>query len=265
MNELRKKWSIFMIITALICIMTAMITGMVVGNEAVKVRLYLSNLPPGMAHPFGTDWLGRDMLKRTLAGLALSVRIGMMGALLSGFIALCASLIAITSRAADRIITWLIDVFLSLPHLISLILISFVIGGGAKGVIIGVGLTHWPQLARLLRAEVWQLKSADYIQLSRQLGKSRWWIIRKHLIPHAMPQVGIGLILLFPHVILHESAITFIGLGLAQDQAAIGIILAEAMRYLAMGMWWLALFPGLCLLLVVRSFDVLGEHIRRLI
>jgi peptide/nickel transport system permease protein len=83
------------------------------------------------------------------------------------------------------------------------------------------------------------------------------------MLPHLLPQLLVGLLLLFPHAILHEAAVTFLGLGLSPHQPAIGIILSESMRYLSTGMWWLAFFPGLCLLIVVRSFDVMGENLRR--
>lgn len=264
MNDIERRNSLIVISMAVLCVAVAWLAGLSMKNGMVSIYLDARNLPPSWRHPFGTDWLGRDMLLRTMSGLTLSLRIGLLGALLSGAIALCLGLFAMSGRFADRIVTMLTDVMLSLPHLISMIIISFVLGGGAKGIIIGVGLTHWPQLTRLIRAEVWQLKSADYIQVSQQLGKSKWWIIRRHMVPHVMPQLGIGLILLFPHVILHESALTFIGLGLTDDTSAIGVILTESMRYLTMGMWWLALFPGLCLLLVVLLFARLAAYIQRI-
>ena len=156
------------------------------------------------------------------------------------------------------------DLFLSVPHLVTLILIAFALGGGLKGVVVGVALTHWPNLTRIIRAEVMQLRSADYVQISRRLGKSRWWIATRHMLPHLIPQLAVGLLLLFPHAILHEAAVTFIGLGLSPHEPAIGIILSESMRYLSTGMWWLAFFPGLSLLVLVRLFDVIGENLRRL-
>ncbi|GAF09931.1 dipeptide transport system permease protein DppC [Paenibacillus pini JCM 16418] len=96
------------------------------------------------------------------------------------------------------------------------------------------------------------------------MGKSRWWIAVHHILPHILPQFLIGFMLLFPHVILHEAAVTFIGLGLSPHEPAIGIILSESMKYLSSGMWWLAFFPGLCLLMIVRMFDQIGENLRLL-
>lgn len=130
--------------------------------------------------------------------------------------------------------------------------------------ITGVMLTHWPSLTRVIRAEVLQLRSAEYVQISRQLGKSTWWVATRHILPHVLPQLFVGTLLLFPHAILHEAAVTFLGFGLSPHQPAIGIILSEAMSYLSTGMWWLAFFPGLMLLVVVRMVDFLGENLRQL-
>lgn len=239
--------------------------GYLFGADSFASRLELRNLPPSWSHPFGTDWLGRDMFARTIKGLGLSIRVGLTAAAVSVVIAAALGLAAATmGRAVDRAVTWLIDLFLSVPHLVTLILISFVLGGGTKGVIVGVALTHWPNLTRVIRAEALYLKSAEYVQISRKLGKSRAWVASRHMLPHLAPQLLVGLLLIFPHAVLHEASITFLGLGLSPHEPAIGIILSESMRYLSTGLWWLAFFPGLCLLVVVRAFDVLGDHLRAL-
>lgn len=235
-------------------------------SSGLSVQLNNRNLPPSLTHLFGTDWLGRDMLSRTVKGLALSIQVGLLGSISSVFIAAMMGLMAATlGKTADRIISWLIDVFLSVPHLVLLILIAFVCGGGLKGVAIGIMLTHWPSLARVIRAEAMQLMSAEYVLVARKLGRSRLSVAARHLSPHLFPQLLVGFLLLFPHAVLHEAAITFLGLGMSPHQPAIGIILSESMRYLSTGMWWLAVFPGLGLLLTVRAFDKLGNHLRLLI
>ncbi|MBD2860421.1 ABC transporter permease [Paenibacillus oceani] len=239
--------------------------GSLMSADPLATRLELRNSAPSAAHLFGTDWLGRDMFTRTIKGLALSINVGMTAAAASVVIAALMGLAAALGKAADRVVSWLIDLFLSVPHLVTLILIAFVFGGGMKGVVIGIALTHWPTLARVIRAEVLQLRTAEYVLISRRMGKSRWWVVTRHMMPHIVPQLLTGLLLVFPHSILHEAAITFIGLGLSPHQPAVGIILSESMRYLSTGMWWLAFFPGLCLLLIVRAFDMAGENLRLLL
>ncbi len=239
---------------------------LLLGGEGLSTNLPHRNRPPSLFHPLGTDWLGRDMLARTVQGLSISFAVGLAAASTSAIIALALGLAAaLGGTRADSVVTWLVDLFLAVPHLVLLILIAFVFGGGTTGVIAGVTLTHWPALTRLLRAEVLQLRSVEFVLVSRRLGRSRWWIATRHLLPHLIPQFLIGFILLFPHAILHEAAITFLGFGLSPHRPAIGVILSESMRYLSAGFWWLAFFPGLALLIMVRTFDVLGDNLRLLL
>ncbi|WP_449354488.1 ABC transporter permease [Virgibacillus natechei] len=253
------------IVISIALLVGMVMSGFIIGEEKLGVNLDARNNSPSLRNLFGTDWLGRDMLARTLKGLTLSLGVGILAAFSSTVIALILSLLASWNRVIDYIVTWLIDLFLSVPHIVLLLLISFAMGGGFTGVVIGLALTHWPSLARVLRSEMLQVKTAEYVGVSRRLGKSRLWIARNHLVPHLMPQLVIGFILLFPHAILHEAAITFLGFGLSTEQPAIGIILSESMQYLSTGMWWLAFFPGLSLLLMVGIFDLLGRNVSRFI
>lgn len=254
-----------MIIMGVTILVVMVVCGLLIDAEKIGVNLEVRNSTPSFVHLFGTDWLGRDMLARTLKGLTLSLAVGIIASFSSTIIALIFSMISSWNKTADYIVTWLIDLFLSVPHIVTLLLISFAVGGGFKGVVIGLALTHWPSLTRLLRAEVLQIKTAEYVDVSRRLGKSQFWIARHHFLPHLLPQLLVGFILLFPHAILHEAAITFLGFGLSAESPAIGIILSESMRYLSTGLWWLAFFPGLSLLMMVGTFDLLGRNIRRLV
>ncbi|QNU02656.1 ABC transporter permease [Peribacillus butanolivorans] len=262
----RKQRTLFIILISIIFLVIVILGGVLIDEGRIVTNLNVRNAPPSLDHLFGTDWLGRDMFTRTVMGLSLSMGVGLIGAIGSASIALFLGMAAATmGKMADRLISWLIDLFLSVPHLVTLILIAFTLGGGFKGIVIGLTLTHWPSLARVIRAEVMQVRSAEYVQVSKKMGKSQWWIALHHILPHIAPQLLIGFMLLFPHVILHEAAVTFLGLGLSPHEPAIGIILSESMKYLSSGMWWLAFFPGLCLLIIVRTFDQIGENIRMLI
>lgn len=259
----RRQRTLFITIFAAVLLLSVLAGGVFISDERIVSNLEIRNLSPSLEYPFGTDWLGRDMFTRTIKGLTLSIWVGMIAASASVAIAIILGMAAATmGKLVDGIVSWLIDLFLGLPHLVALILIAFVLGGGMKGIVIGVAITHWPSLTRVIRAEVMQLRSAEYIQISGKLGRSRWWIATKHILPHVIPQIFVGMILLFPHAILHEASITFLGFGLSPHKPAIGIILSESMRYLSTGMWWLAFFPGLSLLIIVRSFDVLGDNLR---
>jgi peptide/nickel transport system permease protein len=235
-------------------------------GAAVTTDFTAKNLSPSASHPFGTDWMGRDMLARTLAGLSTSVFVGLFAAGASAVLALILGTIAaLGGRRADALVTWLIDLMLGIPHIVLLILISFAIGRGFWGVAVGVALTHWPNLARVIRAEILQCRESVFVAQARKFGAGPLAIVRDHLFPHVFPQFLVGLVLLFPHAILHEAAITFLGFGLPPEQPAIGIILSESMTYLSAGYWWLALFPGIALIATVLLFDRAGSNLRRLI
>lgn len=130
--------------------------------------------------------------------------------------------------------------------------------------VVGVALTHWPNLARVIRGEILQVREAAYVGIAKQLGKSPWYIARWHIFPQILPQFLVGLVLLFPHAILHEASITFLGFG-RRREAGDWRDLSESMSYLSTGKWWLALFPGLALVGVVVLFDRIGSGLKALL
>lgn len=259
----RTRVVILTILIALLLI-TIYAMGIFIPDEAAAGSFLEAGQPPSWKHPFGTDMLGRDLLARTLKGMAVSMTIGIAASAISAVIAVITGIAAAAgSRYLDASIGWLIDLVMSIPHTILVILISFAMGRGLKGLLIGIAATHWCSLARLIRGEVLQLRSRQYVAVSRRLGRSGGWILIHHLLPHLLPQLLTGLILMFPHAILHEASVSFLGFGLPPEQPAIGIILAESMRYLSAGMWWPALLPGLTLVLIVLLVDKLGEHLEK--
>jgi peptide/nickel transport system permease protein len=261
-----RRQTVVVLVVALLLLAAVVLTGRLLDGAAQQTDFTAKNLAPSLQHLFGTDWMGRDMLARSLAGLSTSVLVGLLAAGTSAVLALLlGTAAALGGKKADTAITWLIDLMMGIPHIVLLILISFAIGRGFWGVTIGVALTHWPNLARLIRAEILQCKESSFVAVARKLGRSPVRIALDHLLPYVFPQLLVGLVLLFPHAILHEAAITFLGFGLPPEQPAIGIILSESMSYLSAGMWWLALFPGLALIATVFLFDRAGSNLRTLI
>ena len=265
-SENRRQSTILFLIAAAAVLAAVTVSGILLEERGMETDFSRTNLIPSVQYLFGTDWMGRDMLARTLAGLSLSIRIGLLTAVVSAGTALVlGTAAAVLGKKADAVISWCIDLVMGIPHILLVMLISIACGRGFAGVVAGVSLSHWPSLARVIRGEVLQLKSAPYILAAEKLGVSRFDIIRRHMAPHIHPQFLTGMILLFPHAILHEASVTFLGFGLSSEQPAIGVILSESMRYLTTGKWWLALFPGLALVLTVILFAMLGERLRRLL
>lgn len=262
--SLRKK-TILLIFISLLFLSFIYIRGaMIDDNLAVDFANKLQ--APSADHIFGTDANGRDMALRTIKGLSNSLTIGMVGSLSSLLIASIFSLLlSVGGKKIDKLVNFIIDIFLSIPHMMFLILISVATGRGQAGVVLGIALTHWTGLTRLLRGEILELKNENYIKISRAIGKSKLFIFTNHILPHIGGQMIVGLILLFPHAILHESAISFLGFGLSLSTPSIGIILSESMKYLLQGHWYLSFFPGLLLCLVVYAINLLGENLGNLI
>lgn len=258
--------TVIFLIVAVVILAAVTAAGILTEGYAVETDFSQRNLSPSLQHLFGTDWMGRDMLARTLSGLSLSIRIGILTAVVSAAVALfLGTASAVLGRKADAVISWCIDLVMGIPHILLVMLISLACGRGFVGVVAGVSLSHWPSLARVIRGELMQLRQAPYILVAEKMGVSKLQNVKHHMLPHLLPQFLTGMILLFPHAILHESSVTFLGFGLSSEQPAIGVILSESMQYLTTGKWWLALFPGLALVLVVVLFALLGERVRRML
>ncbi|MCQ2486996.1 MAG: ABC transporter permease [Clostridia bacterium] len=247
-------------------VVAIVVAGTLIPDSALLVDLSNANLAPSLEHPFGTDWVGRDMLLRTLKGLKLSIWTGIICSLTSSAIAVVLGILGpILGGWFDEAVSWLVDLVMSIPHTILVILISIACGGGFKGVVIGVAATHWTSLTRVIRAEVLQTMESEYVKSAKRFGKSRLYICAQHLFPHIIPQLVVGTILVFPHAIIHEASITFLGFGLPPHEPAIGVILSESMKYLTAGRWWLGLFSGATLVLVSLAVSAVGNNLKRII
>lgn len=267
MKKINRRTKVLILTVIMAIVFVAIyLFGIFIPEEAVAGSFLNAKKAPSWEHPFGTDALGRDLLMRTLKGLSVSITVGIAASVISAVIAVFVGIAAATgSKRLDAFINWCIDLVMGVPHTILVILISFALGRGLKGLLVGIAAIHWCSLARLIRGEVLQLRSQQYVAVSRKLGKSSDWILVHHLLPHLVPQFFVGLILLFPHAVLHEASISFLGFGLPPEQPAIGIILSESMRYISTGMWWQAVLPGLTLVLIVLLVDKLGDNLRTIL
>ena len=256
-------WTLAAALFGFMLILLIPVLAVLTGPAGVATDFAARLSPPDWAHWFGTDQMGHDLMARTIKGLRTSLWVGLLASCCSVVIATALALAATTGgRWADAVVSLLVDATLGLPHLVLLILICFALGGGPVAVTIAVALTHWPRLTRILRAEILQVRQADYVVSARHFGKSWVEITFGHVLPQILPQMLVGLVLMFPHAILHEASLTFLGFGLDPTRPAIGVMLSDSMRYLTAGKWWLGLFPGLCLLLLVLSFDAVGNGMR---
>ncbi|MGW6293034.1 ABC transporter permease [Streptomyces sp. NPDC055058] len=222
-----------------------------------SVDLGAKLLPPGWAHPFGTDDVGRDLLLRCVYGLRVSLLVGLVAALTATVIG---TAVGATAGAlggwADRIVMRVVDAVASVPHLLLGIFIVAMFRPGVWPVVISVALTHWLSTARIVRAEVLSLRSRPYIDAAVSGGASRWRVLLRHLLPGVLPQAGLAAVLMVPHAMWHESALSFLGLGLPAHTASLGTLIQGARGSLLAGQWWPTLFPGL--FLIVPTLAIAG-------
>jgi peptide/nickel transport system permease protein len=231
----------------------------VVGLDQQVVDLAVANQPPGPGHWFGTDELGRDVLLRCVYGLRVSLAVGLVAALVSTVLGTAVGAIAgATGGWTDRVLMRVLDAVASVPHLLLGIVIVAVLRPSLTAVVISIAATHWLSSARIVRSEVLSLRTRPFIDAAIVGGSSRSRIVARHLLPNVAPQVLLATTLMVPHAIWHETALSFLGLGLPPHLASIGNMLNDAQRSLLIGGWWMSLAPGLVLVITTLAVAGLG-------
>ncbi|KSU68039.1 ATP-binding cassette domain-containing protein [Arthrobacter sp. NIO-1057] len=243
----------FSIIPGIICVVLlayawlAPLLGPVTADTVNLGSVYQS---PNATHVFGTDQLGRDVWVRTAAALRVSLLMALGAAVFSTLLGVLAAVMAVTfGRVVDGIISRSIDGLNAIPHLLLSVVILALWPGQIWAIIISIAVTHWTQVARVLRAKLLAERESGYVKLSAATGASTVALWRTHLIPAVLPQIGIGFALQVPHAMWHESALSFLGVGLPAQSASLGLILEDARSGILAGTWWLLLFPSAVLVL----------------
>ncbi|MEZ7004405.1 ABC transporter permease [Streptomyces sp. AD55] len=213
--------------------------------------------PPGADHPFGTDDVGRDLLLRCVYGLRVSLLVGVAAALTATVVG---TAVGATAGAlggwVDRAVMRVVDAFSSVPHLLLGVFIVAMFRPGVWPVVASVALTHWLSTARIVRAEVLSLRARPYVDAAVSGGASRRRVAVRHLLPGVLPQAALAAVLMVPHAMWHESALSFLGLGLPTHMASLGNLIQSARGSLLAGQWWPTLFPGL--FIIVPTLAVAG-------
>ncbi|MBB2912983.1 peptide/nickel transport system permease protein [Streptosporangium becharense] len=227
------------------------------------VELRSAGLPPSLAHPFGTDQVGRDVLLRSVYGLRVSFLVGLVAALVSmvigGLVGLAAGSLG---GMPDRLLMRVVDGFNSVPHLLFGIFIVALFAPSPVAVVVSVGVTHWTTAARIIRSEVLSLRSRPFVEAAISGGAGRSRVIRRHLLPHLLPHLLLATVLMVPHAIWHETALSFLGLGLPAHLASLGNMISDGRHSLLVGDWWSSLVPGLFVLVPTLAVAVLAQYWR---
>ena len=206
-------------------------------------------LPPGGDWIAGTDHYGFDLWSRTAAGLRTSLLIGLISACAATAIGMIVGLAAAARGGwVDRVLMRGTDAVNSIPHLILSVVIVALFRGSVAALVLAIALTHWPQVARIVRSTVLSVRESEYVAAAHGAGATGRSVVAGHLLPVAAGQAVIAVAMLVPHAVWHESALSFLGLGLQPDQPSLGTLLDQARADIMTGAWWTLAVPGAVLL-----------------
>jgi peptide/nickel transport system permease protein len=216
-------------------------------------------------HLLGTEALGRDIFSRLVVGAQVSLLVGVASVVLSSVVGISFGLIAgYEDRYIGRFLMALTDIQLAVPFLVLALAVVAVVGASLWNLILVLGLTNWVQYARVVRAECLVLREREYVQAARVLGASTPRILFRHLLPNVMSSVIVISSLLVAKMILFESALSFLGLGVPPATPTWGAMIAEGRNYIG-NAWWVAAMPGLAIFITVIGINLVGDRLRDLL
>lgn len=228
-------------------------------HDPIAQDLAATLQPPSLAHPFGTDNFGRDVLSRIIWGARLDLVMGVFGVLAPFVIGCTIGLVAgYLGGIVDTLLMRLLDITISFPFFVLMIAIISVLGPGLTSFFIAVSLVGWVSYARLIRSQALVLKHADFVVAARALGYGRLRIMGRHLLPNAIVPAIVFAMSDVVLVVLLGSSLSYLGLGVQPPAAEWGVMIAEGQNFLATA-WWICLFPGLAIVVLALGFSLLGD------
>jgi len=218
--------------------------------------------PPSVTHLFGTDELGRDLFSRVLWGARISLWMGIMVIAISVSVGTVVGVLAgYLGGRFDELFMRITDMFLAFPMLILAMAIAAALGNSLENTMLAISITSWPRYARLMRAQTLSVKEQLYVEAARSVGASKTRIVFKYILPNCLAPIIIQSSLRMGGTILAASGLGFIGFGARPPTPEWGVMISQGRRYI-MGQWWISVFPGLAIFIVVLGLNFLGDSLR---
>jgi len=252
----------------LLFVLMAVFAPLLIPHDPTTANLTNRMKPPTISwlelgiYPFGNDQLGRDILSRIIMGSRITMLIAGASVLLGGVFGVFMGMVSgYFGGWADRIIMRLADIQLAFPLMLLALIIVAVLGPNLTNLILVLALTSWVRYARIVRGEVLSLREREFVVSARAVGASAWRIILLHILPNVLtPALVVGTLEL-ARVIIMEAALSFLGLGVQPPNPSWGRMLADGRTYMTSA-WWLVTFPGLAIMLLVLSVNLVGDWLR---
>src|SRR5438874_2421794 len=234
-----------------------------IGSLAARFRPPVWQTGGSSQYLLGTDQLGRDVLSRLIFGARVSMVVGFTAVIFSGIVGTTLGILSgYLGGWVDQVIMRLTDTWLALPALTFAIFLAAIVGPSMWNIVIILGITYWTRYARVIRGEVLSLKEREFVRLAIVAGCSKWKIMLRHILPNVINSAIVLGTLMVGVVIITEATLSFLGVGVPPPQPAWGLMLSDGKQSLMVGRWWLTIFPGCCIMLMVLSANILGDWLR---
>jgi len=234
-----------------------------IGSLAARFRPPAWQVGGSGEHLLGTDHLGRDVLSRLIFGARVSMVVGFTAVIVAGVIGTGLGIVSgFLGGWVDQVIMRITDTWLALPALTFAIFLAAIVGPSEMNIVIILGLVYWTRYARVIRGEVLSLKEREFVRLAIVAGCSKRTIMRRHILPNVVNSAIVLGTLMLGVVIVTEAALSFLGVGVPPPKPAWGLMLADGKKGLMVGYWWLTVLPGICIMLMVLSANLLGDWLR---